>query len=203
MSSEAYPHLKLINDSIHLLYKSLKPARIHAFTNHGLYEDIQAISWSDPIIATQQAARLIALHYQLPVTTAVVYFPANLPVPGRIELSRTNDYFIEIDASLRPNKNWVMAILAHEIAHIFLHQHGVRYEAELPNEVLTDTTATYLGCGTLILNGATEIKERLDQNTTRRIRQHFGYLTLAEFGYILAKRDLFFGLYSGRQLKSL
>ena len=202
MEIQAYPNLQLINNSIRLLYKSLKPARVRTFSNHQLYYDTRAISWSDPIIATQQLARIIALHYQLPVATVIVYFSSNLPVPGRVEISNTNDYYIEIQEDLREKQGWVAAILAHEIAHIFLHKQKIWLETEFNNEVLTDTTAAFLGCGALILNAASETSEHIDSISVRITTRHFGYLTLEEFGYVLAKRDLFFGFSSWKQIES-
>ena len=66
----------------------------------------------------------------------------------------------------------------------------VRFEPTLENEILTDTTAAYLGCASAILNGITT--ENVSVGSTHHIQtNYFGYITPEEFGYILAKRNTF------------
>lgn len=187
MSQRDFPNLKWINESLLLLYRSLKPTLIKKeFSGNLIPELIINSAWTDPIISTQALARHIALQFQLSVTTVLVTFTYNLPVAGRVELSNSNDFFVELDAEHQSEPDCIGAILSHEIAHIFLHRHRISLEPDAHNEVLTDTAATYLGCGLLVMNAAW-------RSRNRKAARHFGYLTLPEFGYLLAKRDLFFG----------
>jgi len=79
-------------------------------------------------------------------------------VVGLIELTdQGNDVFIEISDKIKEFDAVILATLAHEITHKFLHKNGIscgntpshKYE----NEVLTDIASVYLGLGKLMLNG--------------------------------------------------
>jgi hypothetical protein len=87
------------------------------------------------------------------------------------------------------------------VAHIFLHRKGIHFPDEFEEEILADTTATYLGFGTTILNAASRTKSWYDNNIQTKIN-HFGYLSLNEIGYIVAKRDMAFGQDSSQMLNS-
>ena len=79
----------------------------------------------------------------------------------------------------------ILAILAHECTHNYLHYHRVNVSDELENEVLTDLTVAYLGLGSLYLDG-------FDAGT-------------AEIGYVAAKDIRYAIVYSAklRKLKKL
>jgi hypothetical protein len=47
----------------------------------------------------------------------------------------------------------VIAVLAHECVHNYLHYHGVHKSDEKENELLTEVAATYLGLGHLLFSG--------------------------------------------------
>ncbi len=47
----------------------------------------------------------------------------------------------------------ILAILAHECTHNYLHHHGLTEPSERDNEVLTDLAAAYLGLGHLLIRG--------------------------------------------------
>jgi len=98
---------------------------------------------------------------------------------------------VELRSDLRESENAIVAVLAHEIAHIFLYREGIRLIPTFHNEVLTDTTAAFLGCGLTILNGWT-VRKSILGNSIETQWNHFGYLSLDEFGYVQAKRDAFF-----------
>lgn len=192
-STRGFDHLPLIAKSIHELYRTFGAPRIRGFMTNFMLASLANHVRRDPIIGTQHLARRIAEIYGLPVTTVIVTYSTTLVPPGRVELSQSNEFFVELQSQLKSEPRSVAAILAHEVAHIFLHRCGVRFSDEFENEVLTDTTAAYLGFGSTILNAATETKTRLGDVIQTRTH-HFGYLTLDEFGYIQAKRDYVFGM---------
>ncbi len=78
------------------------------------------------------------------------------------------------------------------MAHIFLHRNDLRFSVERENEILTDTTAAYLGLGVLILGGILFQVTKDQFSTMETQTRHFGYLTPDEFGYLLAKRHIIF-----------
>lgn len=192
MLSRGFPNLDLVNRSIGKLYEGLSRKGLELFQKDFELSGSALDQASDPVIRTQKIAHQLAYHFRLAVSAVVVAFRSNLPVPGRVELSSSLDFFIDLHSQHRDDPKAIAAILAHEVAHIFLHHAGIRLDPEFHNEVLTDTTAIYLGCGATILNGALETVTKLGKTTERRFRQ-FGYLTVDEFGYIQSKRDRFHG----------
>lgn len=189
-------HLQLIGRSIHELYRRLGPVQVRSFAIDfvlgGSAEEIRC----DPIIGTQHLARRIAAHYRLPFTTAIVTFSSSLRPPGQVELSLASEFWVELQSRYKGDPKATAAILAHEAAHIFLHRRGIRFQNKFENEVLTDTTAAYLGFGTTILNAATTEPTTCQPNHTDDWNTYFGYIKLDEFGYIQAKRDALHGHHS-------
>ena len=147
----------------------------------------------DSLIATQQIARHIALLYRLRIGSIVVTFVSNLDRPGRIELSNSDDFFVELHSDYRRQYEQVAAILVHEVAHIFCHRYKLSIGNTFEDEVLTDTTAVYLGAGVPILNAFTEESDCSPETPNGKKVSYFGYITPDEFGYLLAKRHSTFG----------
>ncbi len=181
---DRFKNISSINSYISLLYKSLGSFLIPDFKTN-LVLDHRCFH-SNIVIYTQNIAKQIANHFGLNITKVVVTFVANLGVPGRVELSSGNIFFIEIDIRYQSNTNFLSAILSHEIAHIYLYRKNIRIDDTFSNEVLTDTTASFLGCSCLILNSSFE---EMSFGTNLTTVHSFGYITQYEVGYILAKRD--------------
>jgi hypothetical protein len=193
-STHGFKHLHLIAKSLNELYRRFGRQHLTSyadtFTLGTFADDLRR----DPIIGTQYLAKRIAGHYRLPVTTVIVTFTSPTNQPGHVELSHSNEFFVELEPQYRSVPKAIAAILAHEVAHIFLHRCGVRFSVEFENEILTDTTAVYVGFGPTMLNAVTETTRKLtSKNLVQVWTHHFGYLTLDEFGYVLAKRDAVYG----------
>ncbi len=140
----------------------------------------------DPIIEVQGIARNFANYYHLPIGTINVSFKSNLKSPGVVELSSSNDFFIELHSQHKDYPNSIASILAHEVTHIFLHKYKISFPEKKDNEILTDTAASFLGLGFYLLEGF-----NMEANIVRTI--YFGYLTPDEVSYILALRKKVFG----------
>lgn len=191
-----FKNVAIVNRSIRELFSQLSPRRVAQF---GITFELRSDDYgnsTDPVIRVQKIARRLAYHYQINVSAVVVTFRSYLPMPGRVELTNDWDFFIELDSKYRDDIRSTVAILAHEIAHIFLHQVGIRFADAFDNEVLTDTTAILLGCGPTILNAAIQTKKSSFSGstiTTTTSSSHFGYISIDEMGYVQSKRDLLFG----------
>lgn len=201
-STRGFEHLHVIAKAIHELYRGFSSKHLKSYPDTFALDTSVDDLYRDAVIGTQHLAKRIAAHYRLPVTTVVVTFSSSLKPPGRVELSSSNEFFVELQSQYRSSPKAIGAILAHEVAHIFLHRCGVRFPDEFENEVLTDTTAVYVGFGPTILNAASESTNRLPNNMFQTHTHHFGYLTLDEFGYILAKRDGVYGTDSAFKIDS-
>ena len=186
-----FKNIDLINLSLRQLFLRLTPARIRQFAHNFDLRLCENDRSDDPIIRVQKIARRFADHYPISVSAVVVTFRSRMHVPGRVELSPASEFFIELHDNLRDSLAPIIAILAHEVAHIFLYQEGFPLEQTFQNEVLTDTTAIFLGCGAAILNGASQTSTTAGNVTTTQL-QKYGYLSVDEFGYVQAKRDAFF-----------
>jgi hypothetical protein len=137
--------------------------------------------------AMQDAARRIADFMGLRNHAFSVHITELPPgVAGCIAPEHADDAVVPIDISFHATffNDAVLGILTHEIAHQYLHIHGVTYgegeEHRFDNEVLTDVACTYLGLGKLVLRGCTcehrvsEIMSHVEYVHVRR--EQVGYL---------------------------
>lgn len=187
--TRGFPNLPTIKRAVRELYRVFSYEVLRTFRS-GYYATRQERPSGDAVIATQDIARRIAGLYRLQIGTVIVSFVSHLNRPGQIELSDSNDFFIELHSEYRYQYKQVAAILAHEIAHIVCHRLKISIGNKFENEVLTDTTAAYLGAGVPILNAFTEERDFTGTGEASiQLRQVcFGYTTPDEFGYLLAKR---------------
>jgi hypothetical protein len=179
---EKYINIKAINSNISNLYKTIGATLAPDFNTNLVINS--SCYHSDIVIYTQNIAKQITNSLGLCIVKVVVTFVPNLGVPGRVQLSAGNSFLVEIDNMYISKTNLISAILAHEIAHIYLFKHNISFKDTLQNEVLTDTTAAFLGCAWLILNSSYE-----ETSFSLTTVNWFGYITQYEVGYILAKRD--------------
>ena len=173
---DKFKNINEINSNIRTLYTTIGVPLVPCFDANLLIS-----SSSNP----QKVAEQIANFLGLSNIQVIVTFVDNLGAPGRVHLSSGNAFNIEINNMYSANSNVIAAILAHEIAHIYLFKHNIIIKNTLQNEVLTDTTAAFLGCASLILNSSYDEMSFYNQGHVRS----FGYITQYEVGYIQAKRD--------------
>jgi len=111
------------------------------------------------IIATQTAAKKIAEFVGLHGFTFIIAtVKQKEKVGGHVELKyNEKEVFVEISDDVLKFEDAVLATLAHEITHKYLHVNGISCGMgpihEYENEVLTDITTVFLGLGKLMLNG--------------------------------------------------
>ena len=194
-----YPHLRIIKDSLKALYCHLPQEKIHSFFPSFAPEKAVLPENCDLIIAVQRLAGAIVSHFKLPTGCIIVKF-RKLNTPGRVELTNEDNYIVDLSSKYENDFQDIPAILAHEISHVFLHRHGIRFPETFENEILTDTTAVYLVVGWLALNAyrVTTRQEKRREFFQTEIRtetkeEKLGYLTPEEFGYVLGKRAFAFG----------
>lgn len=73
---------------------------------------------------------------------------------GQIDLKEQFGFtFIRVDRKFLDHFDTLVAILAHELSHKFLHKHAIELKETVANECLTDITSVYLGFGKYVLNG--------------------------------------------------
>ena len=183
---DAYPHLATIKRSIHAIYQHFSAFRVGLYNESIQLTHLLGDFHDNSTLAVQRLAKAIAFFLNLHVGPIIVTFRDDLPVPGRVEITRENHFFVDISSAYRDHPRVIAAILAHEVMHIFLHRAGIEFSG-LDDEILTDTAAAYLGIGWLSLDCYTIIT-----GSTRTTEQRLGYLTPAECGYVLGKRALAF-----------
>jgi hypothetical protein len=118
-STGEFEHLHIVTKAIHELYRRFGPQHLKSYRNTfelGTFADDLR---RDPLIGTQHLAKRIAAHYRLPVTTVIVTFSSSLKPPGRVELSQSDEFVVELQSQYRFAAKAIAAILAHEVAHIF------------------------------------------------------------------------------------
>ncbi|MGK7926423.1 MAG: hypothetical protein AB4290_14490, partial [Spirulina sp.] len=192
--NQMYPNLKRIKAAIKTLYKHFSRQTLHGFSHSILPDDLAIARKDDPIMVAHRLASAIVRHLHLPNGSILVTYKNNLDVPGRVELTPRNEYFIELHSRYKENTHDIAAILAHEITHIFLYRAGLWLNDSLDNEILTDTTSIYLGIGWLGLNAYRLTTKKKNNNSGQRYIQYqeerLGYITPEEFAYVLGKRGI-------------
>ncbi|PIM68663.1 hypothetical protein CTU88_31745 [Streptomyces sp. JV178] len=178
-----YPHLEVVRASITALYKRLSYDTIHAFDTSVAPVDVAFCDTDDLHLGAQRVARELVRHYRLPDARLIVGF-REMTHAANVELAAGPEYFVELNDRFRTHRRDIGAALAHEVTHVYLHRLGLSFPGVRENEILTDTAATYLGTGWLLLDAYRE-----DGASSQKL----GYLTPEEFGYVLAKRARVFG----------
>ncbi|SPJ14772.1 conserved hypothetical protein [Syntrophobacter sp. SbD2] len=188
MAHYGFSHLDSINASIRMLYRKLGNSRIMSFNRDLNNPAFQISSSQNQSNQVESFARAIAEHYRMSIGRVVASFKDIPNKAAHVDLSASSDFVVEVNTQAVQHSDDLLAVLAHEVTHTYLHRTGLHFSETMENEILTDTAATYLGLGNLILNAYCEQKKRIDRNTTEFGTKWFGYLTPVEFGYILAKR---------------
>lgn len=150
---------------------------------------------SRDILALQKAAKTIAEFVGLSgLTFIIAIVKQKEKVGGHVELKYVEkEVFVEISDDVADFENIVIATLAHEITHKYMHLNGIscgmglihKYE----NEVFTDITSVFFGLGKLMLNGRVEfektyLEKRTDGNyyVTKTLKS--GYLDLKQLAFV-------------------
>ncbi|HEY8987183.1 MAG TPA: hypothetical protein VIU15_47415 [Streptomyces sp.] len=178
-----FPHLETVREAVTALYRRLSYDTVSAFSTSVPPVDVAFCDTDDLHLGAQRVARELIRHYRLPDARLIVGF-REMEHAANIELTAGPEYFVELNDRFRTHREDIGAALAHEIMHVYLHRLDLAFPGTRDNEILTDTAATYLGAGWLLLDAYREHGEA---------SQKLGYLTPEEFGYVLAKRALFFG----------
>ncbi|MFF8033898.1 MULTISPECIES: hypothetical protein [unclassified Streptomyces] len=178
-----YPHLETVRAAVTALYRRLSCDTIRTFAVSVAPADVAFRDTDDLHLGAQRVARELVRHYRLPDARLIVGF-RGMQHAAHVELTAGPEYFVELNDRFRTHRRDIGAALAHEVAHVYLHRLGLSFPGTRDNEILTDTTATYLGAGWLLLDAFRE-----DGASSQKL----GYLTPEEFGYVLAKRSLVFG----------
>lgn len=178
-----YPHLETVRRAVTALYRRLTYDTVRTFSVSVAPADVAFCDTEDLHLGSMRVAREMVRHYRLPDARPIVAF-REMTHAAHVELTAGPEYFIELNDRFRTHRRDIGAALAHEVAHVYLHRLGLSFPGTRENEILTDTTATYLGAGWLLLDAFRE-----DGASSQKL----GYLTPEEFGYVLAKRSLLFG----------
>lgn len=146
------------------------------------------------ILDIQSAGRRIANFLGLTGYTFIIgKFGLKRNEGGNIELEHhCKDVFIEISDIVAEHEEAVLATLAHEITHKYMHLHkiscGNSQMQQNENEILTDITAVYLGLGKLMINGCKTEKTVRTHNRINKISKtlklEVGYLKMDELGFV-------------------
>jgi hypothetical protein len=144
---------------------------------------------SSNVAEVQKAGKIIQQHLGLPSLTFIItYVQQKSNVGGYIELDNNNEVFIEIDIKFRNDCDFILAILAHEICHKYLHVNGLKLFPEFENEMLTDAATVFMGLGKLSLNGCEKTScstSTLPDSTTKTTTtQKVGYMNRQQFAFI-------------------
>ncbi|MFE2375772.1 hypothetical protein [Streptomyces sp. NPDC059398] len=177
-----FPHLETVRAAITALHRRLSYEGVLGYAPSVAPADVAFSDLDDLHLGAQRVARALVHQLRLPDARMVVGF-RGMEHAAAVELTAGPEYFIELNDRFRTHRADIGAALAHEITHVLLHRLGLGFAGTRDNEILTDTAATYLGAGWLLLDAFRE-----DAVSSQKL----GYLTPEEFGYVLAKRAALF-----------
>ena len=193
MASYGFPNKSLINSCVRVLCGHFAEEQISGFKSGLHISDFRAGSLSDLKLVTN-LAKGIAVHYRIPTDSFTVEFNDNLTRPARVKFLSSVQIIVELNLYYIHNFDDLLAVLAHEMTHVFLHRNGISFIVQFDNDVLTDVAATYMGLGTLILNGYAYLKkQKIRDNRIEITTGRYEYISPVELGYVLAKRSMRFG----------
>ncbi|MFI9049816.1 hypothetical protein [Streptomyces sp. NPDC053427] len=181
--THGFPHLDTVRSAVTALFKRLSYDTVSTFDTSVLPVDVAFDDAEDIHLGAQRVARAMVRQFHLPDARAVVSF-REMEHAANVELTAGPEYFIELNERFKTHRKDIGAALAHEVTHVALHRLDLSFPGTRDNEILTDTAATYLGAGWLLLDAYREHGP---------FSQKLGYLTPEEFGYVLAGRAQFFG----------
>jgi hypothetical protein len=176
----------LANDYLEKLL--LLEGRVGSRVGYQMFEPPSDFDSAD-LLALNRIARVIAdsvgVKDRLTVTPTV--HPKDCA--GHIDLGDTAEgVFIEVAEDLLEFPDCVLATLAHEISHRYLHLHGVSCGTgpafHYHNEILTDITAVFLGLGKLMLNGCTGQREFRSTSGVVTHTRTVGYLDRQQLTFV-------------------
>ncbi|WP_328762407.1 MULTISPECIES: hypothetical protein [unclassified Streptomyces] len=178
-----FPHLDTVRAAITALFRRLSYEGIRTYGTSLPPADAAFSPTDDLHLGAHRVASTVVRALRLPDARMVVCFRP-MEQAATVELTAGPEYFIEVNDRFRTHRRDLAAALAHEVTHVLLHRLDLRFPTTADNEILTDTTAAFLGTGWLLLDAYRE-----DELT----HQKLGYLTPEEFGYVLARRALLLG----------
>jgi len=150
---------------------------------------------TNDIIEIQKAATKLAHHIGLDHLTFVVnYSSLGRKTGGQIEIDNDSCVLIAISESILDFHECVLATLAHEISHKYLHLNKLAFELNYENEIFTDLAAVYLGFGKIMLKGrfVEQITEGYNFKHTRS--QEVGYLNKRQLSFIYLSVNILFNV---------
>ena len=182
VTEDQFPNLEMIQKSI----RKLAPL-IHnkSLTNvPGLWNGSGDFHMVDVYLAAQRMARkILDVYKSKPGTTVIVDFQEKKKnVAGCVEIGPGREFFVSVTERLKERPAHLVPVLAHEIAHIFLHDNNIYFPGKLSNEILTDCAAVFYGFGPVMAN-----TDETYSSGTKNITTKMGYLTTCELGYVQAK----------------
>ena len=188
--TRGFPSLPLVRDALRVLVPAIKKGVLPAPSAEP-WDGWKHYRPAEAVIDAQHLAVRILDVFGIQHARVLVVFEEKLEAAGRIELHGGKELFVEIRGELRAKPKTIAATLGHEVAHIFLHRHGLERPDTFANEILTDTVAAVYGFGALMADtyevSETRSTDRDGNTWLHRSERAFGYLTPDELGYVLAR----------------
>jgi len=155
--------------------------------------EIEAFDPMDPLVSAQRLAAAILRRFALPSTTVVVSFNSTLEAAAQVELGAGDDFFIEVHSRCQQDPERLVVVLAHEIAHIFLHRAKLQGDDGYETEILTDVAAVLWGFGAVMVESSCYtqgLEKRQNLTFLVTFSDSVGYLTPTEIVYVMAKQAM-------------
>jgi DNA-directed RNA polymerase subunit RPC12/RpoP len=182
-------HRIAVQRALRVLLAAEASGVLPARPNSGIV-DLPKLGDAAPSIGVQRLARAIALAYKFDPGTLLVTLKDELDASGRVEVENGN-FFIELRRELLDKPRELEMVLAHEVAHVFLANHGIVDSDRFDLEVQTELASALWGFWRQMLADHEESREELSsaphQTLVSEKLGRGGYITGEELAYALAK----------------
>ena len=123
----------------------------------------------------KRIARFVLDRYRLSSQRIALRFVETDDFAGQVGW-RGETWYIDLSRRIRRTDAELVAVLAHEVAHVVLARCSVRLEPELRNERLTDAVAVLAGFGPVMLRAYDRVRIRYYVVAFSYSRTRMGYL---------------------------
>jgi len=107
-------------------------------------------------------------------------------VAARFLGTRKGHLHFEVEADGLKDPDYVVGVLAHEVAHAFRREKGLEVSDHALEEQLTDLTTVFLGFGVLTANASDHFRSQGDAETHSWSHRQAGYLSPLAMSFLLA-----------------
>lgn len=132
--------------------------------------------------------RLAVLRFGMTMPRVKIRFAPLQGRGGRVRVTRDGAWAVDVDPEVYHDHERILAIIAHEVAHIALLGRGIELQPLQRNEELTDAATVLAGFGSVMLSCVLREQVIARDDEVRAFHDRLGYLTPRAIAHLAALR---------------